>query len=302
MTRSGWEVSSKALAAGERAKSIPTLQSLYNHLIDVRADRRTPLVAIGGGTIGDAAGFAAATYFRGIPLAHVPTTLLAQVDSAIGGKTAVNHPKAKNAIGAFHQPLLVLADVDCLKTLPEREFAAGMAEVVKYGLVFDPAFVRWLDVNWAAVMSRRPDLLVDMVSRSVRWKCRVVAADERDLRGRRELLNFGHTVGHALETASGYRLLHGEAVAWGMRAALELSIGRGWMKRSGDSARALLAKLPAAEWPPKLRPSDLLGPMALDKKARAGRSTFVLLREIGRPTRVQDVSPNELLRALERIR
>jgi len=302
LRRTGWDARLLRLTAGEAAKSPRSLQAIYDFLIRSGADRRTPLVALGGGTIGDAAGFAAATYFRGIPLVHVPTTLLAQVDSAIGGKTAINHPKAKNAIGAFHQPALVVEDVDFLKTLPKREFEAGMAEVVKYGLVFDPAFARWLDVHWPELMDRRPGLLVEMIARSVRWKTKVVAADERDLSGRRELLNFGHTVGHALETASGYRLLHGEAVAWGMRAAVELSQGRGWLRKGAALAGALLARLPAPAWPAGLAPERLLEPMRLDKKARAGRGVFILLRELGRPVRVDDVGREELLRALSRIR
>ena len=301
LRRSRWSASWCALRGGEAAKSQDGIRRVYDHLIGSGADRRTPLVAIGGGTIGDAAGFAAATYFRGIPLVHVPTTLLAQVDSAIGGKTGINHPKAKNAIGAFHQARLVVADVDWLASLPRRDFDAGMAEVVKYALVFDPAFGRWLMARWDTLRERPRDL-ASLVARCARWKARIVAGDERDLSGRRELLNFGHTVGHALESASGYRLRHGEAVSWGMRAAVELSKRRGWLRSGAQLAQALLARLPSPGWPEGLRERDLLAPMRHDKKTRAGRNVFVLLRELGRPVRVDDIGDVELSDVLRGIR
>ncbi|MFH1725896.1 MAG: 3-dehydroquinate synthase [Elusimicrobiota bacterium] len=301
LRRSGWEVALKALPRGEKAKSFAALTDLYGFLLRRRVERRTPLIAVGGGTVGDAAGFAAATFYRGVPLVHVPTTLLAQVDSAIGGKTAVNHPLAKNAVGAFYQPALVAADVDVLKTLPEREVRAGLAEVVKYALVFDRPFAGRLRRGWGSLIRGVREDLVRTVRRCVELKASVVAADERDLSGRRELLNFGHTVGHALESATGYRrFLHGEGVSWGMRAALRLSEGRGWMRRPADRALAwaLLESLPAPAWPKGLTLRRLLAPLAHDKKVRGAKNVFVLLKDIGTPVRVGDVTPDEIRAAL----
>jgi 3-dehydroquinate synthase len=300
----GWRVDAAALPQGERAKSLAALVHLYGFLIDRRTERRTPLVAVGGGTVGDAAGFAAATYFRGIPLVHVPTTLLAQVDSAIGGKTAVNHPLVKNAIGAFYQPVLVVADIDALASLPQPELAAGMAEVVKYALVFDRSFARWLDSRWRqAVELRQTAALTRLVRHCVRLKAAAAADDEKDLFGRRELLNFGHTFGHALEAATGYRRFrHGEAVAWGMRVAVELSKGRGWLAERSERTlvEALLRRLPSPSWPRSLRQGALLAGLAGDKKVAGARNVFILLRGLGRPVRVRDVSRRELLSAIAR--
>lgn len=301
LRRAGWKVDAKALPQGETAKSPAALQSLYSFLLRRGVERRTPLVAVGGGSIGDAAGFAAATYHRGIPLVHVPTTLLAQVDSAIGGKTAVNHPLAKNAVGAFYQPLFVAADTGTLRTLPQRELLSGLAEAAKYALVFDPALARRLLARWDTLLARDPAELARLVRACAAWKAQVVAGDERDLSGRRELLNFGHTLGHALETAGGYRRFrHGEAVAWGMRFAVELSAARGWLGRSRALADALLARLPARSWG-GLQPGRVLRLLARDKKVRSGRNVFILLRELGRPVRVADVGAIELRAALRRL-
>jgi 3-dehydroquinate synthase len=260
------------------------------------------LIALGGGTIGDAAGFAAATYYRGIPVVQIPTTLLAQVDSAIGGKTAVNHPLGKNAIGAFHQPSLVVADVDLLETLPKRDFLSGMAEVVKYGLVFSPSLMKRLDASWDRLLARDPRALEAIVAECVAWKVRVVAEDERDLSGRRELLNFGHTLGHALETATEYRAFrHGEAVAWGMLTACALSFGRGWMRTSGRRSMHLLSRLEPPRWPRTLRRAAVVAALASDKKVRGGKNVFVLLKEAGRPIRANDVTRAEIDAALDAI-
>jgi 3-dehydroquinate synthase len=303
LRRAGWRVHATALPRGERAKSLATLEKIYTFLLRHRVERSTPLVALGGGTVGDAAGFAAATYHRGIPLVHVPTTLLAQVDSAIGGKTAVNHPLAKNAIGSFHQPRLVVADAAVLATLPRRQVLSGMAEVVKYALALDPDLAGWLDASWNGVLAREAAAIDRVVGTCAAWKASVVAEDERERLGRREVLNFGHTLGHALETAAGHaRLLHGEAVAWGMRVAVALSEGRGWLRSGGGRlARSLLARLPA---PVPLRAPDrrkLLPALRLDKKAEGAKNRFVLLRSLGAPVRVDDVTDGELAAAARRV-
>ncbi|MEK7746047.1 MAG: 3-dehydroquinate synthase [Elusimicrobiota bacterium] len=294
---SGRAASLLTLPEGEKAKDLRVITDIYAFLLEKGARRRTPLVAVGGGSIGDAAGFAAATFYRGIPLVHVPTTLLAQVDSSIGGKTAVDLPGAKNAVGAFHQPAFVVCDVGTLASLSERQFLSGMAEVVKYALVFDRTFASWLDKRWEDILRRDPTSLRDMVAACVGWKARIVAQDERDLSGQRELLNFGHTLGHAFETLSGYRLLHGEGVAWGMRAAAALSRDRGWLVDPRDArlGARLLERLPA----PALRGMrGLSEALSRDKKMRGSRNVFILLEGIGRPRRVDDVSGADIRRTL----
>lgn len=297
---SGRTASLLALPEGEKAKDLRVVESIYSFLLEKGARRRTPLVAVGGGSVGDAAGFAAATFYRGIPLVHVPTTLLAQVDSSIGGKTAVDLPGAKNAVGSFHQPAFVVCDVGALSGLSERQFLSGMAEVVKYGLVFDRPLAAWLDARWDDILRRDPLSLRDMVAACVGWKARIVAQDERDLSGQRELLNYGHTLGHAFETLSGYRLLHGEGVAWGMRAAAALSRGRGWLGDSRDTRlnEKLLARLPA---PAPRGMGGLAEALSRDKKVRGSRNVFILLEGIGRPRRVEDVTGAELRGALRDI-
>jgi 3-dehydroquinate synthase len=303
LSGAGWHVDVTALPRGERAKSLEALERLYAFLLRRKVERSTLLVAIGGGTVGDAAGFAAATYHRGIPLVHVPTTLLSQVDSAIGGKTAVNHRLAKNAIGSFYQPRLVVADRAVLATLPRRQVLSGMAEVVKYALALDTDFARWLGGSWDRVLAQEAAAIDRVVGTCVAWKAGIVAEDERERRGRREILNFGHTLGHALETAAGHvRLLHGEAVAWGMRVAIALSEGRGWLGSGGGRlARSLLARLPA---PVPLRGADrrkLLPALRLDKKAQGAKNVFVLLRNLGEPVRAEDVTLRELGAAARRV-
>ncbi len=302
LRRAGWRVDTMALPRGERAKSFAVLERMYGFLLRHGVETSTPLVAVGGGTVGDAAGFAAATYHRGIPLVQVPTTLLAQVDSALGGKTGVNHPLAKNAIGAFHQPVLVVADVGVLGTLPRRQLLSGMAEVVKVALALDPVLARWLDASWPNVLALRPSAVIRVVSTCAAWKARIVEEDERERLGRRVVLNFGHTVGHALETAAGHgRLLHGEAVAWGMRVAIALSDGRGWLgSEEGRLARSLLARLPLGATPKNGERGKVLPALRRDKKVGGARNVFVLLRGLGRPVTVDDVTVPELAAAARR--
>jgi 3-dehydroquinate synthase len=268
---------------GEQAKSWQTLERVFDEMLAARCGRDTLLVALGGGVVGDLAGFAAAVYQRGVDFIQVPTTLLAQVDSSVGGKTAINHARGKNMIGAFHQPRAVIADVATLDTLPDRELRAGLAEVIKHGLALDAGFVSWLEQNIESVLSRRREALTYAVRRSCELKAAIVAADEREA-GSRALLNFGHTFGHAIEAAMGYgEWLHGEAISAGMVMAAELSCRMGSIC-AGDVARirALLARagLPVAG--PALDAGRLIELMALDKKAARGKVRFVLLDAIGK--------------------
>ena len=267
---------------GEQAKSWASLEKVLDALLAARLGRDGVVVALGGGVVGDLAGFAAAVYQRGIPFIQVPTTLLAQVDSSVGGKTAINHARGKNMVGAFHQPAAVIADVATLATLPERELRAGVAEVVKHGFALDAALVGWLEANMEALLAREPGALAQAVRRSCELKAEVVAADEKES-GRRAVLNFGHTFGHAIEAGAGYGTwLHGEAVAAGMVMAAELSVRAGLLP-AADAARVralvLRAGLPAKG--PALTPERYLELMALDKKAARGRTRFILLERIG---------------------
>ncbi|HRD49147.1 MAG: 3-dehydroquinate synthase [Candidatus Competibacter sp.] len=271
------------LPDGERYKTLDTLNEVFTALLHHRLDRNCTLIALGGGVIGDMAGFAAACYQRGVHFIQIPTTLLAQVDSSVGGKTAVNHPLGKNMIGAFYQPRCVLADTDTLTTLPDRELNAGLAEVIKYGLIRDLPFLEWLEGNLDALLAREPAALTEAIERSCRNKAEIVVADERET-GERALLNLGHTFGHAIETGMGYgEWLHGEAIAAGMVLAAELSARLGWLRgEQVKRVRALLtrARLPL-EPPPALAPDDFLRLMAVDKKVQDGRLRLILLRDLG---------------------
>ena len=291
----GVEVISIVLEDGERYKNWATLNRIYDALLEQRCDRKTTLIALGGGVVGDLAGFAAATYMRGIPFVQVPTTLLAQVDSSIGGTTGINHPLGKNMIGAFYQPRLVLADTAVLATLPPRELSAGLAEVIKHGLIRDAAFVAWLEQNVEKLLACDAAALAHAVRRCCEIKAAVVAEDERET-GVRALLNFGHTFGHAIESALGYgEWLHGEAVAAGMVMAAELSRRMGFIAQAdADRIVALLkrAKLPVAQ--PGIAPARLLELMAVDKKTEGGRLRFVLLDRIGAGS-IRDQVPADLL-------
>jgi 3-dehydroquinate synthase len=270
------------LPDGESYKSWDTLNQILDALVEQRCERNTALIALGGGVIGDLAGFAAAIYQRGVPYIQVPTTLLAQVDSAVGGKTAINHPGGKNMVGAFYQPLAVVSDTDTLATLPPREFAAGLAEVVKYGLIRDPAFFAWLEANMARLARREPEALAYAIERSCANKAEVVALDERE-GGPRALLNFGHTFGHAIESGTGYGTwLHGEAVGTGMLLAARLSQRLGLL--AAEDVGRLTAVLQAAGLPlepPALDTERFLDLMGHDKKVEGGRIRFVLLKRIG---------------------
>ena len=291
----GVAVISIVLEDGERYKDWATLNRIYDALLEQRCDRKTTLIALGGGVIGDLAGFAAATYMRGIPFIQVPTTLLAQVDSSIGGKTGINHRLGKNMIGAFYQPRVVLADTAVLKTLPPRELSAGLAEVIKHGLIRDEAVVAWLEQNVDSLLACDAQALAHAVRRCCEIKAAVVAEDERET-GVRALLNFGHTFGHAIESGLGYgNWLHGEAVAAGMAMAGDLSRRMGLIAQS-DAQRivALLerAGLPVAQ--PGIAPARLLELMAVDKKTEGGRLRFILLDRIGAAS-LRDQVPAELL-------
>jgi 3-dehydroquinate synthase len=282
LSAAGVDVVRIVVADGEEHKDWRTLNSIFDILLERRCDRGTTLIALGGGVIGDLTGFAAATYQRGVPYIQIPTTLLAQVDSSVGGKTAINHPLGKNMIGAFHQPRLVLADMDTLKTLPVRELRAGLAEVIKHGLIRDRGFFDWLEGNLVRLLARDPEALTHAVLRSVEIKAAIVAQDERET-GERTLLNFGHTFGHAIEAGLGYGTwLHGEAVAAGMVMAADLSRRLGYLSEADAlRIRALLqrAGLPVAV--KGMTPQRMLELMSVDKKARDGRVRFVLLERLG---------------------
>ncbi len=285
---------------GERFKTLASYSQIVDALLDKRHSRTTTIVALGGGVVGDIAGFAAATYQRGVACIQVPTTLLAQVDSSVGGKTAVNHPLGKNMIGAFHQPACVLADTDTMATLPEREYRAGLAEVLKYGIIRDAAFFSWLEDNAAALLRRETGAVARAVQTSCATKAEVVAQDERES-GLRAILNFGHTFGHAIETLTGYeQLLHGEAVAIGMALAADCSARHG-MLAERDAARvraAIVALGLSTEVPPGIEPAAMLDAMAVDKKAVDGRMRLVLARSIGDAVVVEDVVRDALVATL----
>jgi 3-dehydroquinate synthase len=268
---------------GEASKSLPTLELLYDRMTAIGLDRNSAVFAVGGGVVGDLAGFAAATFLRGVPLVQVPTTVVAQVDSALGGKTAINHRHAKNLIGAFYQPRLIVADVATLATLPDREFREGLAEVIKYGAIMDAPMVADLERDLDVILARRIDLLEQVVKRSLSHKAAVVGADERES-GLRKTLNFGHTIGHAIEASAGYgSYFHGEAVAIGMVAAARLS-GKyaGFPADEASRLQRLIerAGLPTA-MPTGWQSSDFLRALGLDKKRAAGAVEFVLLDRLG---------------------
>ncbi|MBI1904802.1 MAG: 3-dehydroquinate synthase [Rhodocyclales bacterium] len=282
LVAAGIQVDGVVLPDGEQYKNWATLMQVFDALLESRCERSTTLVALGGGVVGDMGGFAAATYQRGMPFIQVPTTLLAQVDSSVGGKTAINHPLGKNMIGAFYQPRMVLADVSTLRTLPDRELKAGLAEVIKYGLIRDGEFLVWLEANMERLVGRDTDALMFAIQRSCRNKADIVAADETE-QGVRALLNLGHTFGHAIETALGYGVwLHGEAVAAGTMMAAALSHRLGWLSER-DVARieALFVKAGLPVHGPDLASADYLRLMAHDKKVEAGDMRLVLPRGIG---------------------
>jgi 3-dehydroquinate synthase len=283
---SGVQVDTVILQDGERYKTLETLNEIFTQLIQCQHDRKTTLIALGGGVVGDMTGFAAASYQRGVPFIQVPTTLLAQVDSSVGGKTAVNHSLGKNMIGAFYQPRAVIIDTNTLSTLPDREFRAGLAEVIKYGLIADPAFFTWLEQQKQALLARDAEALAYAIQRSCINKAEVVSADETE-QGIRAILNLGHTFGHAIETFQQYKdWLHGEAVAAGMHMAANLSLLAG--KISADDLQritALLADCGLPVQPPSdMTADDFLNLMVRDKKVLDGQLRLVLLNSIGNAT------------------
>jgi shikimate kinase / 3-dehydroquinate synthase len=300
LVSNGVQVQSIILPDGEQYKSSESLNVIYDALLSARCERSTPLIALGGGVIGDITGFAAATYLRGVPFIQIPTTLLAQVDSSVGGKTGINHPLGKNMIGAFYQPRVVLADTTTLNTLPDKELRAGIAEVIKYGLIRDLPFLEWLEANVDKLLARDTAALQYAIARSCQNKADVVGADERES-GERALLNLGHTFGHAIENGMGYGVwLHGEGVAAGTIMATDLSQRLGWL-RTEDVMRVRKlfesAGLPVAG--PRLGAEKYLQLMGLDKKVADGKIRFVLLKSLGNAVMTGDVPQALLEQTLE---
>ncbi|MEA5507836.1 3-dehydroquinate synthase [Halotia wernerae UHCC 0503] len=299
LTSAGFEVVSYCLPAGERYKTLNSIQKLYDIALENRLERSSTMLALGGGVIGDMTGFAAATWLRGINVVQVPTTLLAMVDSAIGGKTGVNHPHGKNLIGAFHQPRKVLIDPEVLKTLPMREFRAGMAEVIKYGIIWDAELFAQLEAskNLNQLRYVKPELIDTILTRSCQAKADVVSKDEKE-GGLRAILNYGHTIGHAVESLTGYRLVnHGEAVAIGMVAAGQIAVALGlWQQEDTERQNALIQKagLPI-RLPDEIDIEGIIAALQLDKKVKAGKVRFILPTQIG-VVKITDDVPSETIR------
>jgi 3-dehydroquinate synthase len=296
LTEAGFRVESHAIPPGEGQKCLATAGALYDRLAALRADRKTLVVAVGGGVVGDLAGFVAATYNRGLPLFMVPTTLLAMVDSSVGGKVGINLTAGKNLVGAFHQPAGVWIDTETLATLPDREYRSGLAEVVKYGVILDGPFFDWLEANATPILSRDPAALRHLVTRCCQLKASVVEKDERELTGLRAVLNYGHTFAHAFEAVAGYgSWLHGEAVSAGMVCAARLAQRRGLIGPDLPIRQEALLKafgLPSA--PGDWQADELLAAMRTDKKAEAGRLRFVLPVRLGEVRLFADVGEAEV--------
>jgi len=292
----GVTVMKVVLPDGEAYKNWETLNLIFDALLTQRAERKTTLIALGGGVIGDMTGFAAASYQRGVPFIQIPTTLLSQVDSSVGGKTGINHPLGKNMIGAFYQPQVVLADTDTLKTLPARELSAGLAEVIKYGLIWDVEFLAWLEANMDKLRALDAEAITHAIHRSCEIKAQVVGQDERE-GGIRAILNLGHTFGHAIETGMGYgNWLHGEAVAAGMVMAAETSRRMGWLTEADVTrTRALIRAAGLPDVAPDLGVDAWLDYMGHDKKVEGGKMRFVLLKKLGEALITGDV-PSDVLR------
>ena len=303
MEKAGIGVTPIILPDGEAYKNWESLNLIHDALLAARCDRSTTIVALGGGVIGDLAGFAAATYQRGVPFIQIPTTLLSQVDSSVGGKTGINHPRGKNMIGAFWQPKLVLADTDALQSLPARELSSGMAEVIKYGLIRDLPFLEWLEANMEGLMARDGQLMAQAIERSCANKAEVVAADEFETakEGGRALLNLGHTFGHAIETGMGYgEWLHGEAVAAGTMMAAELSRRLGWLSAADvERVRALMLRAGLPVSGPDLGVSRYLELMSHDKKVIAGSLRLILLKGLGQAVIHADAPSADIAAAIE---
>jgi 3-dehydroquinate synthase len=297
----GRDVSVHVIADGERSKTLETWSGIIDCLVAMRARRDSSAIALGGGVVGDITGFAAATYMRGIKVVQIPTTLLAQVDASIGGKTGINHAAGKNLIGAFHQPEAVVIDTSTLDTLQEREFNAGMAEVVKYGAIMDAVLFDWLESNTGAIRNRDADALQFFIRRAVENKAEVVSADEKEA-GIRAILNFGHSFGHALETLTAYcQFLHGEAVAIGMVIAARLSEARGLCNAGvADRVRVLLQRLGLpVEVPESASTAAMIAALDLDKKAVASGPRLILLERIGKALVDSESTHDEMAAAIE---
>jgi len=285
---------------GEEAKTWGAAGDLVGDLLEAGLDRRSAVIAFGGGTIGDLAGFVASVYIRGVGLVQVPTTLLAQVDSSVGGKAAVNHPRGKNLIGAFHQPSVVISDQGLLGTLPRRELLSGLGEVVKHGVIADPGLFELAENEGERLIKADPDALEEAVVRSVAIKSKLVERDERDNKGLRAILNYGHTLGHALETLSGHELRHGEAVALGMEFAASISVEAGTFKaREAERQTRTLEELGFKLEPPRVDPLELVEAMRLDKKAVGSTINFVLPTGIGSTPILKPVSKDRIIHVLE---
>ncbi|NMG03126.1 3-dehydroquinate synthase [Azoarcus taiwanensis] len=295
----GVEAGATVLPDGEAHKDWPTLNLIFDDLLRARCERSTTLIALGGGVVGDMGGFAAACYQRGMPFIQVPTTLLSQVDSSVGGKTAINHPLGKNMIGAFYQPRLVLADIDTLDTLPDRELRAGLAEIIKYGLIRDLPFLEWLEANLERLLARETEALAEAIERSCANKAEVVAADETE-RGERALLNLGHTFGHAIEAGMGYGAwLHGEAVAAGTMMAAELSRQLGWLSHQDvERVESLFVRAGLPIRGPELSGERYLDLMASDKKVEGGQLRLVLLQKVGKAVIHAEAGQQAILAAI----
>jgi len=298
LTEAGFRVTVGEIGDGEQYKTLATAGRLYDLAFDRGIDRKSPVVVLGGGVTGDVAGFVAATYLRGVPFIQVPTTLLAQVDSSVGGKVAVNHPRGKNIIGVFYQPGFVLADVALLKTLPPRELRSGLAEVIKYGVIWSGDFFAWLEESMEALLAGDTEALIHVVRESCLIKAKVVEKDETE-GGLRAILNYGHTVGHAVEALTGYgTYTHGEAVGIGMVAAARLAVTLGLLKMSDLGRIETLirrAGLPL-EVPKNLTPKDLINSFHHDKKATGGRLTFILPLRIGEVLIEKDLSEEMIVK------
>jgi 3-dehydroquinate synthase len=305
LTKTGFEVTNYNLPPGERYKTLNSIQKLYDVALENRLERSSTIVALGGGVIGDMAGFAAATWLRGINLVQVPTSLLAMVDSSVGGKTGVNHPKGKNLIGAFYQPRFVLIDPEVLKTLPTREFKAGMAEVIKYGVIWDEELFTQLAASKHLDQLRyiKPEMIEYIITRSCQAKADVVSQDEKEA-GLRAILNYGHTIGHAIESVTGYNLLkHGEAVGIGMVAAGQIAVELGlWQKEDIERQNSLIQKtgLPS-QLPSGLDIQAIIDALQLDKKVKSGKVRFVLPTQIGAVKVTDEVPTDVIRRVLEKM-
>ena len=306
LSYAGWNCASIELEPGEQTKSLDVVSQIYDRLVEMPADRQTLIFAVGGGVVGDVAGFVAATYARGLGFVQVPTSLLAHVDSSVGGKVGINHPRGKNLIGAFHQPLGVFIDTSTLDTLPNRDYRSGLAEVIKYGVILDHALFDDLESNIEGLKRRSPDVMRHIIARSCRLKAEIVEQDEQERTGLRVVLNYGHTFAHALEALCGYgELLHGEAVAIGMVYASRLAERRKLIDAETTERQIALlesvglsTRLPAST---NLKTSDVLDRMKLDKKVVAGRLRFVLPKELGHVELFDDIPEDDVRDVLDEL-